>query len=80
VANKNVTIGRIVRYVPDSRVDKGGEWPAIVTVVHSETTVSLQVFRQSDVIPATSVSYLGPETASIGGEGRGHTWHWPERG
>jgi hypothetical protein len=73
------TIGRIVRYVPDMRVDNSPEWPAIITAVHNETTVDLQVFRRSDIMAATSVSYLSPETTSDGGAGRGHTWHWPPR-
>ncbi len=73
------TIGRIVRYVPDARVDTWPEWPAIITRVAFDTTVDLQVFRQSDIIAVTSVSYLSPDTATDGGKGAGHTWHWPDR-
>jgi hypothetical protein len=75
---QQLTIGRIVRYVPDSRVDaEAPEWPAIVTAVHGESTADLQVFRRSDIMPASSVAYLSPETTTIDGAGRGHTWHWP---
>jgi hypothetical protein len=79
------TIGRIVRYIdgvpgqPDAT-----EWPAIITVVHNDNgasglpeqgppeSVSLQVFRQSDVMSAYSVPFDGAAQ-------RSHTWHWPER-
>jgi len=63
------TIGRIVRFVDeDNQI-----WPAIVTLVHFDTTVSLQVFRQSDIVPATSVAFMEK------GAGVHNTWHWPER-
>jgi hypothetical protein len=66
------TIGRIVRYVDGN----SQEWPAIITVVHSDTLVSLQVFRQSDIIAETSV----PLDSSTGNPPGGHhTWHWPDR-
>ncbi len=60
------------------------EWPAIITVVHHDNgstglpqhglpeAVSLQVFRQSDVMSATLVPYDGTGQ-------RSHTWHWPVR-
>jgi hypothetical protein len=66
------TIGRIVHFIEST----GDEWPAVITMVHSDTLVSLQVFRQSDVIPATSV----PLDSSTGNPPGGHfTWHWPQR-
>jgi hypothetical protein len=45
-----VTIGRIVRYVEpwtpgEESPSTGLEWPAIIAVVHNDTTVSLQVWR-----------------------------------
>lgn len=67
-----LTIGRIVRFTDNY----GHEWPAIVTVVHSDKLVSLQAFRQADIIPAPSV----PLDSSTGNPPRGHyTWHWPDR-
>jgi hypothetical protein len=67
------TIGRIVRFVDGN----GQEWPAIITVVHSDTSVSLQVFRQFDITQAVSV----PLDSSTGNPPGGHfTWHWPDRG
>lgn len=66
------TIGRIVRFIDGN----SQEWAAIITVVHSDTLVDLQVFRQADIIPATSV----PLDSSTGNPPGGHfTWHWPDR-
>jgi hypothetical protein len=61
------TIGRIVHFI-----ETGTEWPAVITMVHSDTLVSLQVFRQSDIIPATSVPLGDVDQAPF-------TWHWPQR-
>jgi hypothetical protein len=72
MANQNVTIGRIVRF----REPDGAEWPAIITVVHSETVVSLQAFRLADVVARTSVPFALPAD-----EPKPPTyWHWPDRG
>lgn len=68
-----VVIGRIVRFVDGNHQ----EWPAIITVVHNDTLVDLQVFRQADIIPATSVPLDGATGNPLGGN---FTWHWPERG
>jgi hypothetical protein len=70
---QNVTIGRIVRF----RDTDGAEWPAIITVVHSDTMVSLQVFRQADITARVSVPLDGSTGNPVGGN---FTWHWPERG
>jgi hypothetical protein len=64
-----VAIGRIVRFIEQ---DSGTEWPAIITVVHSDTLVSLQVFKESYIVAAGSVPF-----DSAGGN---FTWHWPDRG
>jgi len=74
---KEITIGRIVRYVPDDRIDGAPEWPAIITAVHGETQVDLQVFTRTAVLARQSVAYLASESATKGGAGRGDTWHWP---
>lgn len=66
------TIGRIVRFVGvDMR-----EWPAIITVVHSDALVSLQVFGIGAVIARTSVPRAD---AAEGFVPVGYTWHWPDR-
>lgn len=64
------TPGRIVRFL-----DSDGEttWPAIVTLVHDETTVSLQVFRQAGIEAVTSVPFM------VRGAGQRFTWDWPDR-
>jgi hypothetical protein len=74
------SVGRIVHYkIPGSQVGQGGECPAIITRVWSDTCVNLHLFRdheQSGLLLEqgnypTSVTY---------DEGKGdRTWHWPER-
>lgn len=63
------TIGRIVHFVDTD----GGEFPGVITTVHSDTLVSLQVFRLSDVVARTSVQQ--DEGTAPGG----YSWHWPQR-
>jgi hypothetical protein len=72
MANQNVTIGRIVRF----RGTDGAEWPAIITVVHSETVVSLQVFRFADVVACSSVPFAMPADEPKPPA----YWRWPDRG
>ena len=73
MANQSVTIGRIVRYVEDEQV-----WPSIITHVHGDTLVDLQVFKSREVTPRHSVR-LDP-TGKDDVTGSNTTWHWPERG
>ena len=65
------TIGRIVRFLDED----GSEWPAIITVAHSDMVVSLQVFRFGDIVQRTSVPYLAVDNLPA----HNLTWHWPER-
>jgi hypothetical protein len=65
------TIGRIVHFVDDD----GSEWPAVITRVFSDTRVNLQVFRDSDVTPRTSV----PLIEVSGDPSSRFSWHWPQR-
>ena len=63
------TSGRIVRYVETAADGPGGEWPAIVTVVHTDGTVCLQVFGRNAVYAAWNIPQATEPTP-------GH-WHWP---
>lgn len=66
------TIGRIVRYTEPRETGPGGEWPAIVTVVHpgdQQGVVSLQVFGRNAVYPVWVVSQADEPTPGC--------WHWP---
>lgn len=65
------TIGRIVRFIDYDNV----EAPGIITAVHSDTTVSLYVFRfgAGSVTERTSVVYSATTPPSP------FSWHWPER-
>lgn len=69
-----VTIGRIVHYIDHD----GSEAPAIISAVHSDTLVSLYVFRlgAGAATERTSVEFIDErETAA-----RPNSWHWPQRG
>jgi hypothetical protein len=61
------SIGRIVRFIGET---VGQPYPAIITAVHSDAIVDLQVFRTNDVVPALSVPFRQ--------SGAGPRWMWPE--
>lgn len=75
------TIGRIVHYTePKPEGSYADEprftWPAIVTAVHSETIVNLQVIRDDAREPLQHVTSVPRrDTVSLGPS---DYWEWPE--
>ena len=74
------TIGRIVIFKSTNPEHHGnsyvGEVPAIITCVHSDTCVNLQVMRDgASPMPITSVIHADDPAAP----GSTCTWRWPDR-
>lgn len=73
------SIGRIVHYT--NLGDKDGKYPpeiqaAIITRVHSDTTVGLHVFYPTGQFDMPTVELSGSPAGSDAARGR---WSWPER-
>lgn len=92
MAKQTPTIGRIVHYVLQQGPRSGEHRPAIIVAVHSETTVNLQVFTDSNEVgrfndaPAIWSAESAPTplrwvTSAVQDEDTHapNTWHWPER-
>lgn len=81
------TIGRIVHFVQSKPADYGGglvHLPAVITSVHGDTCVNLQVFTDgsnSETGPSSNLPSVKWITSATLDETatRSYTWHWPER-
>lgn len=71
------TIGRIVHYYPWEDNPIGLPKPAIITAVHSDTCVNLEVFGIADDGRFRSSVLMLPEDAL--GVPRAGYWNWPPR-
>lgn len=74
------TIGRVVHYT--NLGDRDGKYPpevqaALITRVHSPTSVALHVFYPTGQFDIPTVDYAG--TAAAGSEDARGKWQWPER-
>jgi hypothetical protein len=63
------SVSRMVHYVAPNQECTA----AVVSKVHSETTISLTTFPMTGPNVVTSVAYDGAEGPAA------NTWHWPER-
>lgn len=79
------SIGRIVHFVQKKPAGYGDgvvHLPAIITSVHGETCVNLQVFTDgtnSDEQNMAPVKWITSSSLDVSETPQLRTWHWPER-
>lgn len=82
------SIGRIVHFVQKTNLNYGEcivHLPAIITAVHSDTCVNLQVFTDGSNSESglssnhPSAKWITSATLDQSTEPQPYTWHWPER-
>lgn len=72
------SIGRIVHFVGQLGTEPRSHYAAIITHVHSDTCVNLQVFPKASGMDDQDA---GVKTSVLLDEAAGNSfgWHWPER-